>query len=389
MRLLFISASTTANDRIAWSGTVYQALKGLERAGFEIDYLYAMRDYQQTFIDKLLCSYWIKIPKLFGKTTRMDESFYSVKIYKKTLSKFDFSPYDIVFVPTHISILNAIPRNIKAKIIYLTDATVDSLFGYYTEFSNLIYHNYWEAHCLGKRAFKRSDLVIVSSDWCKHNAKDQYGIDETKIQVVEFGANIDSDDIPEIHRAYNSKKKLHIYWSGVNWERKGGSIALECCRVLIDKGINVEFHITGIRDLPERIDSLSWVHNYGFLNKNNANDYHTLINIMSKQDIFLFPSIAECSSIALCEANAFGLPCFVYDTGGTSNYVKEGYNGYLLPLGSSGSDFANKIKECIDNNQLKRLSANARQMYLNRLNWNTWSKKVRKGIESIMFTKEM
>ena len=62
-----------------------------------------------------------------------------------------------------------------------------------------------------------------------------------------------------------------------------------------------------MRSLPDDITSLPWVHNYGFLNKNNPAEYRTLIEIMKTQDIFLFPSKAECSSIALCEANAFGL----------------------------------------------------------------------------------
>ncbi len=382
MKILFISTSTTANDRRAWSGTVYQAFQGLLSAGFEVDYLSAMHDYKQTFFDKLICTYWLRVPAKFGKLTRMDEAFYSVKIFKHTLYNFDYSPYDIIFIPTHIAIVNALPKHTKAKVIHLVDATVDSLFNYYTEFSNLWFHNYWEAHILGKRAFRRADLIIASSDWCKNNAIRQYDIDPDKIAIVEFGANIDAKDIPHLEKHYSVDGSLNVYWSGVNWERKGGDVAYEACVELRKRGTDAQLHITGMRKLPDKIASQPWVHNHGFLNKNITEEYHRLIDIMSRQHIFLFPSRAECSSIALCEANAFGLPCFVYDTGGTANYVCNGYNGYMLSLSAKGVDFAQKILSSLS--EYESLSNNAREMYVTRLNWRVWSDKVKPAIEKRM-----
>lgn len=382
-RILFISTSESSEDRKAWSGTVYQAFKALQKSGYNVDYLCAMRDYQQTFIDKLVCTYWLRVPGLFNKLTRMDEAFYSVRIFRQTLRNFDYTPYDIVFVPTHIAIVNAIPKNIRAKIVHLVDAAVDSLFEYYTEFSNLWFHNYWEAHILGKRAFHRSDLIIASSDWCKNESIKHYGIDPNKISVVEFGANIDDKDIPVLIKHFDMTQPLRIYWSGVNWVRKGGDVAYECCRELIKRGYQIEFHITGMRELPAEIASQPWVVNHGFLNKNNPNEYHQLIEVMSQQDIFLFPSRAECSSIALCEANGFSLPCFVYDTGGTANYVKNGYNGQMLPLSADGKDFADCIELHIKQCHLAQMSKNARSQYERKLNWYIWRNAVRKEIDKL------
>ena len=380
-KILFISTSSSPDDRRAWSGTVYQALKGLQKAGFEVDYLSALRDYKQNFVDKLLCTYWLRVPGKFNKMTRMDESFYTVRIFKQTLDNFDYSPYDVIFVPTHIAIVNAIPKSIKSKIVHLVDATVDSLFDYYSEFSNLWFHNYWEAHYLGKMAFKRSDLIIASNNWCKNNAIKQYGIPYDRLAVIEFGANIDMDDIPAIPKNYDGSKPLKIYWCGVNWVRKGGDIAVEACKELIERGIQVELHITGMRELPQDIDNHSWIHNHGFLDKNNPSQYRRLIDLMTEMDIFLFPSRAECSSIALCEANGFGLPCFVYDTGGTANYVHNGFNGYMLPLSATGKEFAERIYKSLTNSEINRLSRNARNKFENSLNWDVWSEKVKKAMQ--------
>ncbi len=376
MKVLFIFTAVSANDRRAWSGTMHQAYRGLVRAGHEVDYLCAMRDYQQALLDKLICTYWLRVPAFFGKKTRMDEAFYTVRVLKQTLRTFDYSPYDLIFVPTHIAILNALPVRTAAKVVHLADATVDSLFEYYSEFSNLIFHNYWEAHILGKRAFRRADLNIVSSDWCRQNAMRDYGIAPDKLAVVEFGANIEPEDVPAAPKQLDGKKHLNIYWSGVNWERKGGDVALACCDELVARGHDISFHITGMRRLPDGVTGRSYVHNHGFLDKNKPDEYRELVGILRQQDIFLFPSRAECSSIALCEACGFGLPCFAYNTGGTGNYIVEGANGYMLPLSAGGRDFADRMEQCITAGSLNRLSEGAARRYQEKLNWTTWSERV-------------
>ena len=54
----------------------------------------------------------------------------------------------------------------------------------------------------------------------------------------------------------------------------------------------------------------------GFLNKNIPEQYQKLITIMGRCNLFLLPTKAECAGIVLCEASAFGLPIFTFDTGG-------------------------------------------------------------------------
>lgn len=388
VKILFIGRSY-ADDKSAWSGTIYQTIQGLKRAGYEVDYLKADRDYKQSFWNKLMVSYWIRVPRLFGKKSRMDESFYEVGRYRNTFKNFDFTPYDIIFVDTFIAVVYALPRHIKAKIVHLADATVDSLFHYYNEFTNLLFNNYWEAHFIGRRAFRRPDLLIVSSDWCKNNAIKQYGCNPNKIKVIEFGANIDMADIPALPKRIDGKKHINIYWSGVNWERKGGGIALKCCEELLQKGYDISFNITGMHELPQECYEVdgkikSYIHNYGFLNKNNKASYNKLISIMREQDVFLFPSKAECSSIALCEANGFGLPCFVYETGGTANYVINGKNGYMLPLNADGASFANYISHCFFKQEMDKLSIGAVEHYKEKLNWKVWSIKVKDALDSLL-----
>ena len=158
---------------------------------------------------------------------------------------------------------------------------------------------------------------------------------------------------------------------------------MDCCAELIKSGYSVTLNITGLKELPQECMNKPFIRNYGFLNKNKPNEYQKLLSIMGEQDIFLFPSKAECSSIALCEANGFGLPCFVYDTGGTENYVINGKNGYMLSLSCSGEDFARRIMACINSQELDELSKGAVKQYTERLNWEVWGEKFKRQIGNL------
>lgn len=379
MRILFIAQSESADNKREWSGTMHQSFVCLQKAGFEVDYLSAQKKGKSSFFVKLLCEWWLQLNKRFNVKTRMTETLYCKYNYAQVLRNFDYTPYDIIFIPTHWAMVAALPHKTKAKVVHLVDATFDSLLDYYEEFSGLTWQNKVEGIYISKQAFKRSDLIIASSDWCKENAVRSYKIAPEKISVIEFGANLKYEDVPAIPKKIDGKSHLNIYISGVNWERKGGEQAVECCKELIQIGYDVTLHITGMTP-PAQHQGKHFIKAYGFLNKNVSNDYLQIIDIMKQMDIFLFPSKAECSSIALCEACGFGLPIFCYDTGGTGNYVINGRNGYMLPLSSGGKEFAYCINDCYKAKELDILSIGAIEIYKDKLNWQRWTERVKCAI---------
>ena len=98
----------------------------------------------------------------------------------------------------------------------------------------------------------------------------------------------------------------------------------------------------------------------------------------------LHPAIAECSAIAFCECSAFGVPVFSQRTGGVSDYVIDGRNGYLLPAGSSGADFGRKIKSCLESGEFERMSVEAQAVYKEKLNWTVWAEEMESIIARAM-----
>ena len=110
-----------------------------------------------------------------------------------------------------------------------------------------------------------------------------------------------------------------------------------------------------------------------------------LEEIISQCHLLLLPTVAECAGIAFAEASAYGLPTFTHYTGGIPSYMENGYNGYMLPLGSTGSEFGEKIKDSLLSGELERMSSNAVELYRTKLNWHVWGLKMKQVIESLMF----
>jgi glycosyltransferase involved in cell wall biosynthesis len=102
-------------------------------------------------------------------------------------------------------------------------------------------------------------------------------------------------------------------------------------------------------------------------------DRRQLERLYQDSTFFLLPTRAECAGIVFCEANAFGLPVISTDTGGVSEIVHSGSNGYLLPLPARGAEYATKIIGLIENPDAYRaLRRSSRDEFERRLNWDTW-----------------
>ena len=90
---------------------------------------------------------------------------------------------------------------------------------------------------------------------------------------------------------------------------------------------------------------------------------------------FLFlPSKAECFGIVFCEASAFGIPSITRNTGGISNAVYNGINGYCLDENAKADDYFNVVKKLIENeSEYKKISISSRKLYEDKLNWEKWA----------------
>ena len=367
----YISEKNPFTDRKAWSGTIFKIREGIENAGYEV---------------KWICSYPNALRKLLSRCiSRLKYKHIKINYYKgycklcaRCINKDDYNGCDYLFVPCTAGILPYLPKDIP--IIFYTDTTHRLMVGYYWK-KRLAAKTIKHGEECERAGILRATLNLRSSQWAANSVVKDYGYDPKKNYVIEFGANIDDSDLVPNRAKYVSGETVNILFSGVEWERKGGDVAVETVRLLNEQGTKAQLTIAGIRELPQKYVGLPYINYVGFLNKNDPEQYRQYVQLWHKANLFLLPTRAECSAIVYCEASAYGVPIFTYDTGGTGNYVIDGVNGYKLPLSATATDFAASIKHNLNADALQALHNGGLQLYKDKLSWKAWSRRFREIME--------
>jgi glycosyltransferase involved in cell wall biosynthesis len=76
-------------------------------------------------------------------------------------------------------------------------------------------------------------------------------------------------------------------------------------------------------------------------------------NVLQSADIYLCSSIAEASPISVWEAMAMGKPVVAADVGDIGRFIKDGYNGFIVPP-EDFSAMADKIAMLVDDADLRK-----------------------------------
>lgn len=377
LRIGFVSSDNPDDKRIG-SGTPYKTAQMLTAMGHEVVWVKKTGDskaygwYER--IIRRICWHLLR-GNVMPMHTLIGAWFHTRMLDRKAVAE-----CDLLFAPMASSYLATLKTD--KPVIYLSDATFGVMVDYYDYLSGLAPWAVRQGNLVEQRAMDRASAIVLCSDWARRSALSDYHQPTEKVHVVELGANLEEKDIVDKHYHYDGT--LHLLFLGVNWIRKGGDIAVEACRYLNEHNQPAVLHIVGIRDLSESAKGQPWVVDHGFLDKNNPVDYAELVKVIQICHCLLLPTLAECAGIAFCESSAYGLPAFTHETGGTGNYVFNGRNGYLLPLGSTGEDFGRKIEDCLKSGELERMAETAKQVYHERLNWNVWSDKMKAIIEEVM-----
>lgn len=356
-------------DRKSWSGTYYFSYNELKKYG-DVEIFYFP-------YPKWLSNYLINVYKkpqqfLRGKNVAVEflkdyAKHYSHKLEKELRRR----KVDILFVASAPQLIAY--AEIDIPVILLTDGTFYQIQGYYDTWKNFAPFSIRQGIEVDKKAFLKASHIMAASEWTQQSAIYDYGVDPQKISVVPLGANL--ENIPKRQELnFSADCKSRILFLGVEWERKGGDIALEAFLQLKQKGIHAKLQIVGC--VPPLAINDPDITVIPFLNKNNPEDFNRLNEILLHTDFLLLPTRAECAGIVFCEASAYGIPSITTDTGGVSTYVRNGENGFtLLPAAVSG-EYALQIEQVINNPQLlTELKKSSRHYYESTLSWQVWGKK--------------
>ena len=351
-------------DKTAWSGTYFNAYRSIKNQYETSIYHYAWPWHirESLILHK-------QLQRLIHKKAAVEFLKGYAKHFSKQLERELLKrKADLLFVPSAPQLIAYCDTTIP--VIYMTDASFYQLQGYYPLFSNLARYNIEQGIAIDRKAFQKSSHCMLASEWAKRSAIKDYGIAENKITVAPLGANLDRIPMAsELKKGSN--EKCQLLFLGVEWERKGGQLALDIFYLLDKMGFPVQLTIIGC--LPPLKLTDKNIRVIPSLNKNDAGEAEQLYNVLLRTDLLLIPTRAECAGVVFCEASAFGIPSITTDTGGVSTYVENGVNGFLFPVSAPATVYAEKIMDLYnDMDAYEQLCKSSRKKYETLLNWDKW-----------------
>jgi glycosyltransferase involved in cell wall biosynthesis len=329
----------------------------------------------------ILKSYLGRIIKMMPFRYNLDHSFLLAFLYARAFKKrIPKGKFDVVFAPrasTEIALLNT-----TIPIIYFSDTTFKGLYNYYEWFSNFSALSVWEGNKIEKLALKRSAVCVFSSAWAGNSAINDYEVPPQKVHIVQWGPNLDSIPIREDVLAPKTRDVCKLLFVGVEWERKGGAIAYEAFKILKNKGYNVKLTICGC-PVPPGLSHPD-MEEIPYINKNIPEENYRFHQMMLTHHFFILPTRAECYGMVFAEASAYALPIVTTDTGGIESVVKNGINGFRLPLAASGQEYATTIENVFFKREVyEEMRITTRNFFEDVLHWDNFSFRINEVIAGL------
>jgi glycosyltransferase involved in cell wall biosynthesis len=372
--------SKNPTDRTESSGVYYYQSKALEKYSGDVTHLGPVNSLLIDFIRKAINFLNRFLPRKISHSHSILISKIYGKIFTEKLKNKDF---DLIFSDKSSSELAFLKTSIP--IIYSTDATFRLLHNYYPNYSNLIGFSESNGNKIEQRAINNASIIACTSEWAKNSIVNDYGFPASRVHVLPRGANIDR--IIDTKRIGKRRKNgvLRLVFVGHEWERKGFDIAWQTMDFIRAQGVMVKLTAIGLVPPPQYTDAD--VNVIPFIDKNTPEGSRQFDEIMFNSDFYLMPTRAECVAIAFCEAAAYGIPVITRDTGGVTEVVKNGINGFVMNPDEDHIAYGRRILEIWHSDDYYDLVMSSRQYFEERLNWDIWGKRF-KSILDDFFTRD-
>lgn len=294
--------------------------------------------------------------------------------YREHFRRIIHNDLDLIVAPAAATELALLPAT-SAPVLYMSDSTFALMHGYYSSFSGLGTRNVREANAIERDALARATAIVYPSRWAAESAVRDYGVARDKIHVVPFGANLSSAPADAEALRERPSDVVNLVLIGVDWVRKGADIAVGAVQSLRARGTNVRLTVVGCTRAP-RVPS--FVDVIPYLDKSIPEQARQYADILLRSHLMILPTRADCSPIAIADANAHGVPAIVTDTGGVRGMLFDGVNGGLVPEGTGPDHWADVISRTLaDSAGYRQLCRSSRTTFDTNLNWDSWTKSVR------------
>ena len=194
-----------------------------------------------------------------------------------------------------------------------------------------------------------ADHVIVPSAHVKRTLTGV--VSDERITVINYGA-------PPVHERTTGfsapGQPLRVIFVGALHQRKGIGYLIDAIESL---DFPVDVTLVGMRDAANvRVDEACkrW-HWYESL------PHAKVLELMANADVLVHPSLSEGCALVVLEALAAGLPVIVTPNSGSLEFVKDGQQGFVIPVCDAPA-LAERLRTLDrDRSQLASMSAEAQQ----------------------------
>jgi glycosyltransferase involved in cell wall biosynthesis len=165
-----------------------------------------------------------------------------------------------------------------------------------------------------------ADCVFVPS---RHVLRTLAGVvPEEKIRVIPYGA---PESRPRTKVELDSKVPLRVLYVGSLIQRKGIGYLLEAIDIL---GSQITLTMVGRRFRPNaKVDAACRRHNWI-----ETLPHAQVLGLMQQSDVLVLPSLSEGCALVVLEALACGLPVIVTPNTGSNELVRDGRDGFIVPI---------------------------------------------------------
>jgi glycosyltransferase involved in cell wall biosynthesis len=378
LKIAYLTAENPRNIH-SWSGITVHMAQALEKYCGDVSYLGPIVVPEKRIIGRL-------IHEVSKRLLKRNVAFDRINIVAKKHGRVAGQrlagrTFDLIVAPIGTPEIAFLKTDIPIMIV--EGATFSLLNNYYPQYSNLLYWAERQAYSIEQMAYEKASILIFPSEWAARSAIEDNHVEKQKVHVVPHGANL--EQIPPKEIVDKKKKSDHcrLLFVGMNWERKGGDIAFETLLSLEEMGVQAELFVCGSvppqRFVHERMTIIP------YLDKSNEKERRSLEQLYTSSDFLLVPTRQECYGLVFCEASAYGLPSITTNTGGVRGAVRDGENGFTLPLDARGAQFAKVIAEIYhDEQRYAELVRSSRATFEKYLNWDVWGITVKKIINETL-----
>ncbi|KOX92732.1 group 1 glycosyl transferase [Haloarcula rubripromontorii] len=215
---------------------------------------------------------------------------------------------------------------------------------------------------LFKRTLKAADRVVVVHE----EAREVYAdfVDESKLRTIPLGVD---PDFFNYSQPADSKELVAI---GSLRERKGYDILFEALDRIRQEYPDVHLNVFGDGpledDLHEQVKRLDLERNvtfHGYVDQSIVREH------LSRARVFIHPSRSESFSLVRLEAMSTGCPVVVTDISGAREMVRDGEEGFVVPIESPGP-IADAVTTLLSDYELTRqVSRQARDRIEEKYDW--------------------